>query len=255
MKKLFLLSVLTLTAFSLSGCVIFHLQNTINDDGSGSVDLYMSVSPGVQEAFLELQAMGAAQVKTMDIPDLSNIDQGELERLGKEHGVRVKKFEKERVDGRQILNISLDFDDLKGLSYIVGRILERDGSSGDGVGIFEASDGNLVLRSTSYDFPAAPSEKTKASELDPAKDPAQMDPEQMQKQMAIMGKLMSAMSELDISLKITVPGEIVSSSAPVTEGRTSIWVVNASNMMTMDKNMDPKIVFSGKGLKIKPIKE
>ena len=82
-----------------------------------------------------------------------------------------------------------------------------------------------------------------------------MDPAQMQKQMEIMGKLMGAMAELDVSFKITVPGEIVSTNAPLTEGKTSVWSINSGNMMTMDQDMEPEIVFSGKGLKLKPIKE
>jgi hypothetical protein len=67
-----------------------------------------------------------------------------------------------------------------------------------------------------------------------------------------MGTLMGAISELDISMKVTVPGDIVSTNAPAQEGRTSIWAVNAGNMMTMDQDMAPEIVFSAKGLKIKP---
>jgi len=57
---------------------------------------------------------------------------------------------------------------------------------------------------------------------------------------------------MDVRLEITVPGDIVSSNAPQTEGRTSIWSINSSNMMTAGQNTEPEIVFSGKGLKIKP---
>ena len=73
----------------------------------------------------------------------------------------------------------------------------------------------------------------------------------MQKQMQVMGTLMGAMAELDVSLKITVPGDIIESNAPVQEGRTSIWAINSSNMMTAGQDMEPVITFSGKGLKIK----
>ena len=255
MKKLLLLTLLALSAFSLNGCVIFHAQNTINDDGSGTAELSMSVSPSVQEAFLELQEMDPDQMNNLDIPDLSSLEKDDLEKVGKEHGVRIKKFEKEVIDGRQVLNVIVDFDDLKGLSYVMTRMMDPEGGSNDGMGIFDAGDGNLVLRPTTYDFPAPAAKAPTAPENAEAQDPAQTDPEQMQKQMAIMGKLMSAMAELDVSFKITVPGDIVSSNAPETDGRTSIWAVNSSNMMSMDKDMDPEIVFSGKGLKIKPIKE
>ncbi|MFT5784555.1 MAG: hypothetical protein ACI9JE_001882, partial [Candidatus Krumholzibacteriia bacterium] len=153
----------------------------------------------------------------------------------------------------------LDFDDLEGLSYVVGRLMKEDGGSQDGLGIFDAGDGNFVLRPTTYDFPVEAVDTPDVPDVDTADDQAEADPaleaEKMQKQMVIMGKLMGALAELDVSFKITVPGDIVSSNAPETDGRTSIWAVNSSNMMTMDQNMDPEIVFSGKGLDIKPIKE
>jgi len=57
LKKLLMLPVTFLIAFSLSGCVIFHAHNTINDDGSGTAELTMSVSPSVAEAFAELKEM------------------------------------------------------------------------------------------------------------------------------------------------------------------------------------------------------
>jgi hypothetical protein len=127
------------------------------------------------------------------------------------------------------------------------------GEAGDGMGIFDAGDGNYVLRSTSYDFPAEPAEEEE-EEIEPDA-PAEQTPEQMQKQMALMGTLMSSLSELDVELRITVPGDVVSSNAPTVEGRTSIWSIDQSNMMQQDQDMDPEIVFSGKGLKLKPLAE
>ena len=74
--------------------------------------------------------------------------------------------------------------------------------------------------------------------------------------MEIYGKLMGAVAELDVRMTITVPGEIIESNAPTVEGNTSIWAINASNMMEQqDQDMEPVITFSSKGLKIKPIKE
>ncbi len=62
------------------------------------------------------------------------------------------------------------------------------------------------------------------------------------------------MGELDISMKMTVPGDIIESNAPTVEGRTSIWNIDSSNMMSGNTDMEPNIVFSGKGLKIKAVK-
>jgi hypothetical protein len=155
------------------------------------------------------------------------------------------------VDGRETLNIILAFEDLKGLSFVMGRIMGEGG--GGGMGIFDAGDGNLVLRQAEYDFPDESEAEEEEAGAPTPEDMQNMDPQKMQKQMEIMGKLMGAMAELDVSFKITVPGDIVSSNAPETEGRTSVWAINSSNMMTMDQDMDPEIVFSGKGLKIKPL--
>jgi hypothetical protein len=72
----------------------------------------------------------------------------------------------------------------------------------------------------------------------------------MQKSMEIMGKLMASASQLDVAMRITVPGEVVSNNAMRQEGNTLIWEINSSNMMTAGGGMEPEIVFSGKGLKI-----
>ena len=62
---------------------------------------------------------------------------------------------------------------------------------------------------------------------------------------------MQHMAELDIRMAITVPGEIISSNAMAVEGRTSIWALNAANMMQAeDTDMDPVIIFASDGLKI-----
>ena len=256
MKKLFLLATTIVAAVCLSGCVIFHSVTEINKDGSGVAELTMSMSPSVQEAIKELQALDTAQSQEMDFPMMSDLDKSEIEKAAKGHGVKVKKFEKATADGRETMNIVLEFDDLKGFSYVMSHVM-GEGEGGQGMGIFDAGDGNYVLKSAEYDFPDAEEKEEDETDAETStEDMANMDPAQMQKQMEIMGKLMGAMAELDVSMKITVPGDIVKSNAPETDGRTSIWTVNSSNMMAMDQNnMEPEIVFSGKGLKIKPIKE
>ncbi len=254
MKKLLILAVAALAALNLTGCVVFHNHTSINADGSGTAEMTMSITPAVQEAMIEMKALDNSQSQEMDFPLLEDMDRDALDKAAKGHGVKVKKFDKALIDGRETLNIVLEFDDLEGFSYVMGRVM-GGGEDGGGMGIFDAGDGNLVLKQAEYDFPPEPEDEAKGEEAAPADDMQNMDPAKMQKQMEVMGKLMAAMSELDVVFKITVPGDIISSNAPVTEGRTSTWSVNASNMMTMDQNMDPEIVFSGKGLKIKPITE
>ncbi len=255
MKKLLLLGVTVLAALNLTGCVIFHSHTDIHADGSGVAELSISMSPAIQEAIAEFQELDSEQSESMDFPLLDDMNKDEIEKAAKGHGVKVTTFEKAVVDGRETLNMVLEFEDLEGLSFVMSRVMGDGDAGGNGMGIFDAGDGNFVLKQAHYDFPAEPAAE-EVEEIDPAAEDAQeMTPEQMQKQMEIMGKLMGAMAELDVSFKITVPGDIVSTNAPQTDGRTSIWTVNASNMMTMDQSMDPEIVFSGKGLKIKPLEK
>jgi len=258
MKKLLLLATTILAAVNLTGCVIFHSTTEIKGDGSGVAELTMSMSPSVQEAIKELQAMDMpqSQAKDMDFPMMSDLDKSAIEKAAKGHGVKVKKFDKATADGRETMTIVLAFDDLKGFSYVMSHVM-GEGNSNEGIGIFDAGDGNYVLKSAEYDFPDVVEEKEEESdEATSMEDLANIDPAQMQKQMEIMGKLMGSMGELDVSMKVTVPGDIVKTNAPETDGRTSIWTVNSSNMMSMDENsMEPEIVFSAIGLKLKPIKE
>ena len=49
--------------------------------------------------------------------------------------------------------------------------------------------------------------------------------------MQYFGVLMSHMQELDVRLTVAVPGDVINSNAMEVEGRTSIWAINAANMM------------------------
>jgi hypothetical protein len=256
MKKLVMLAVAMTAIVLFSGCVQMHMESTVADDGSGVASMTVSFSEGVAEALAEMKELGMDEDSGQEIPSFDDINKEDLEKAAKGHGVKVKTFTKGAVDGRETLDIVLEFDDLKSLSYVMSTMSDED--TGEGFGIFAVDGGNFILKQTTYDFPAREKEVTDeaaATEDAAPTPPAEMDPEQMQRQMAVMGKLMGAMAELDVSLKITVPGDVVSSNAPTVEGRTSIWTVNASNMMSQSQDMTPEIVFAGAGLKIKPIKE
>ena len=251
MKKFVILAAIMVGALSLSGCIQMHSDTVIDKDGSGTASMTLSVSTAVSDALVEMKEMDSGQSGDMDFPMFDDINGDELKAAGKDHGVKVTKFEKKVVDERKTLDIVMEFKDLKGLSYVMGKVMGSE--VGDGMGIFDAGDGNFVLRQASYDFPAEPVEEEE--EEVQSEGPAEQNPEDMQKQMALMGTLMGSISELDVAFKITVPGDVVSSNAPLVEGNTSIWSINQSNMMSQDQDMEPEIVFSGKGLKIKPLTE
>ena len=262
MKKLAMLatiSLIALAALSLTGCIQAHSDTVIEKDGSGTATLTMSMSPSMTEVMKDMEDLGMTQGQEMDVPKFDDINKDDLVKAAKGHGVKITKFEKGMVDGREKLDIAMDFEDLKSLSYVMGSLM--GGNPGDGMGIFETDDGNFVLKQATYDFPDEPTEEVEESEPAPGsesdtKKPTLTDEEKAAKQMEIYGKLMGTVAELDVRLTITVPGEIIESNAPSVEGNTSIWAINSGNMMNIqDQDMEPVITFSSKGLKIKPIKE
>jgi hypothetical protein len=259
MKIFAMLAIVALAATALTGCVQMHSDTVIQKDGSGTATMKLSISPGMAEAMKEMEDLGMNEGQDMDVPEFDKITKSELEKAAKGHGVKITKFEKDTADGNMMVDIALAFEDLEGLSYVMGQIMGDD--PGDGMGIFETADGNYVLKQAMYDFPPEPEEDVEeivieSEGTEEGGSSTLTDEEKAQKQMALMGKMMGAMAEMDIKFTITVPGEIIESNAPVVEGNTSIWAINAGNMMSQqDNDMEPVITFSSKGLKIKPIKE
>ena len=251
----FALTLIAATAFivMLGGCVQMKSETVIDSNGGGTASMIVSMSTAVSEALVEMQAIDPEGAKNSDMPSFADLDKGVIEKRVKDFGVKITKFDKSTVDGRETITIAYEFKDMKGLSAAMSAVMGGESKEeGNGLGIFDAGDGNLVLRPTTYDFPVWEDDAAKETEAAAEHPAAETDPAQMQKQMELMGKLMGAMGELDVSMKITVPGDLVSTNAPMQEGRTSIWTINPSNMMTAGENMEPEIVFSGKGLKIKP---
>lgn len=248
MLRLRLLIVLALVAVLSAGCVQMNMNTTIAEDGSGSLDLTMSLSPVLTESLEDLKALNPDE-GLEDLDMLLAADKGELQAKVKDHGVNIKTLDKTTVDGRETMHVALDFKDLEGLAFAMH---ELTGDNSPGMAIVDNGDGTFALRPFEYDFPVA-AEEAEAEET-PAEAP-QMDPAQMGKQMEIMGKMMSAMSELKFVMQITVPGDVVNSNAHKVDGRTSIWTVDQSNMMTAGMDMEPDITFSAKGLKIKNLKK
>jgi hypothetical protein len=183
---------------------------------------------------------------------LMDADKDELQKKLKPHGVKITKFEDKMVDGRKTLEISYEFKDLEGLSRAMSAM--GSGDSGGGLAVFDNGDGTYTLGAYDYGWPA-PEEEEEEAQDEASMEMDQLDPEMMGKQMELMGKLMGAMNELDILMTMTVPGEIVDTSAPEREGNKAIWAINSSNMMSMDQDMTPRVTFKAKGLKMKTIQE
>ncbi len=234
-------------ALAAAGCVQSRLETVIAGDGSGTMSLSYSLSPEVAAAMKDLAAMPGQGEGQDELPSLDDFDRAKIEAACAAHGVKVKKLERAQAEGRETMTMELSFPSLDALSASLGE----SGSLTSGLRIVDAGDGNLKLVGVKLaEKPEAPEEpETEAEAETPA---GEMDAAAMQKGLEAMGKLMAAAAELNVVMRVTVPGDIVSHNAMRVEGRTAIWELNSANMMTAGQSLgEPEIVFSGKGLALK----
>jgi len=235
----------------LTGCLHMHMDTVIEKDGSGTFTLNYSMSETVAASLKELQELEMPGQEDIDeAPTLDDFKKEEIEKACKEHGVKLQKFERATVDGRETLEIVLAFKNPNDLSAALAATMEHQG----GLQLFKTSDGDYTLQVVEVEEITDAEEPDASYEADAEEEPSmqEMDPEQMEKSMQIMGELMTSISELDIAMRITVPGEIKQHNAQRIEGQTLIWEINSANMMSMgsEQNMEPDIVFSGQGIDI-----
>lgn len=238
-----ILPVLTLAALTLgvlplaAGCVQLRTDLELDAKGGGTARVVLSADPQVLAARAELDRLGGEALGPA-LPEYASITRPFLEKRGAGHGVTVTAFSKGSAGGRQTLDCTLAFADLKGVSWMLNDVAAALG--GAGLGYARGDGGNVVLRSRQYGFPA------------PARKPAPAQTgETARRQAELATTLIGAIGELDVSLNVTVPGDIVRSNAPQVAGRRSTWTINAGNMMNQ-QDVNPEIVFSGAGLSIKP---
>jgi len=230
----------------VGGCMKIHTDTTIEKDGSGTATLHFSMAQEVSEAMEELSDMPNSQMEDAP-PSPTAITRDEVEKAAAMYGVKVKRFEKLTDAGRDGFEMELAFKRLADLSHVLAGVM---GGGEEGLSLFSTGDGNFVLTSAKLDLPDEPDEEFEV-EADATVSPEDMSQEDMQKSMAVMQKMMAHMNELDILMKITVPGDVIESNAPQVDGRTSIWKIDSTNMMEQQGEHEPVIKFSGKGLKIK----
>lgn len=233
-------------ALAAAGCVQSRLETVIAGDGSGTMSLSYSLSPEVAAAMKDLAAMPGQGEGQDELPSLDDFDRAKIEAACAVHGVKVKTLERAQAEGRETMTMELSFPSLDALSASLGE----SGSLTSGLRIVDAGDGNLKLVGVKLaEKPEEPEAEAEAETETPA---GEMDAAAMQKGLEAMGKLMAAAAELNVVMRVTVPGDIVRHNAMRVEGRTAIWELNSANMMTAGQSLgEPEIVFSGKGLALK----
>ena len=247
-RSLVLLSALA-AAFICSGCIRLNMDTQLAADGSGTFLMSYGMSPSVAQAMQELAELGTMDGMQGEMPTLMDMDKAQLEAMCKKHGVKLKTFEEKEAEGAKRVTLELAFPNLEAFNAVMQSSV-TDG--GGGMRIFKTADGNYLLKGVEENVSTEEDEDEAEAETETGSEGMkEFDPEAMGKSMEIMGKLMSSINELDVSMRITVPGDILESTAMRTEGRTAIWEINGQNMMTAGSDMgEPEVTFSGKGLSL-----
>ncbi|HPF35681.1 MAG TPA: hypothetical protein P5571_08400 [Candidatus Krumholzibacteria bacterium] len=229
---------------SLGGCIQLQNQTTLNGDGSGTVSLDYTMSTEVEGAFKELQTLDGGMNEDMgEVPMFDeSFDKAALESKLKENGAKLTAFSNSVADGQRKVHIEISFKNPEGMEAALGGAL----AAGGALGLFKNQDGDYVLKGV----PTPEAEGEDEADEAPAQEDMAKAMENAQKSMAIMGKLMAHMNEISMDMRITVPGDVLSHNAHTLDGRTCIWHIDSSNMMSAQGMDEPEIVFSGKGLNI-----
>ncbi len=258
MRRTMRLSALLLAGLVMTlgtGCMQMHMDTDIGSDGSGTATVSFSMSREVADALAKLEELGGDGIGSdeTDMPDFDELDRATVEAACKESGVKLKDFSQTDDATGKSVRMEVAFADVTQLSrFLEATTADESEETRDELRIEKLDDGNYRLKAVTVDLPAPTEDTGDMAEEDV--DAGSMDDgmANMQESMQYMGVLMSKMNELDVRMTITVPGEIISSNAMEVEGRTSIWAINAANMMqAQDVEMEPDIVFSGKGVSIK----
>ncbi len=256
--RTWVLGVLAAAVCLLAGCMKVHIETDIAKDGSGTATLTYAMVREVADAISAMEAAGSAGAE-VDMPRLGDLTRDSLAASCRRAGVNLLEHRHTDDAAGVTLSFKVAFDDVEDLSRLLASF---DGDDDDGElegwRIEPLGDGNYALRTVTLPPAAAaePADDDEAADLDELDELAEMDDLDEMSDLAAafqhMAVLMSNIDKLDIRMAITVPGDVIHSNAMEVEGRTSIWTINAANMMQADEAaLDPEIRFSGKGLKLK----
>ena len=246
MKKLILVSLLALSA-TLTGCMQMEMETVLDSNGAGTYAFTMSMSQDVEEALNELSAMEGGDMGDQmgDMPDFANFDKSEFEKRFKGYGVSIKSFSNKLETGKRTVSMVMSFKDFRGLQACMASFSGGE----DSVVLVKLEDGNYRLEPGDSGITFEDEEEEVAEETEPSMEDMQKAMANAGKSMELMGKLMAHSSEMSVVMKVTLPSDVIEHNAHELDGRTCIWRLDSENMMSM-QGMEPRITFSGKGVKI-----
>ncbi len=224
-------------AFALTGCFKIDQTLTLNNDGSGVLEMRYGMS---EQAIAQLEAMekmaeamgedeGEAMTMDADTPFDMSFDEAQVreEFEAKElDGVELLSATSETVDGWRYMQLIIRFDHLAALNQT--EFLEDNPLS-----LTQNADGHYVL--TQGDDQAGANGDDIDSELEA----------QMLQQMAAM------FAGLRIASRVVVPTEIIDTDATEVDGRTAAWIYDIEenpNVLTELRNIRMRVVFSSEGV-------
>lgn len=233
-----LLAVLLATA----GCIKVDQTLTLTKDGSGTFDIRYGMAEQTIAQLEAMQQMGkslgdSVEVEQEDSP--FNFDEAKLRakfNADKPVGVELLSVRSEVVDGWKFMSVQLGFDDLAALKH-------SEFFAESALSLTQDANGNYVLTQHTGNGGAA-------GGLGAANQEA-MGAEMIQ-QMAAM------FAGMRIVTSVALPTEIIESNATEVAGQTASWVFDVDKdpgVLTKLDNMELRVVFSGKGLSLKPVVE
>ncbi|WP_462319778.1 hypothetical protein [Halochromatium sp.] len=224
-------------AFTATGCIKVDQTLTLNQDGSGTLDIRYGMS---EQAIAQLEAMekmGQAMQENggepidmeADTPFDLDFDEAQVRQefeAKKLEGVEMVSATSETVAGWRYMDLELSFEDLEALK-------QTDFFDDSELSLSKDAEGNYVL-------------VQRSTEGDAGGDMDDMDP-QMLKQMATM------FAGMRIANRFVVPTEIIETNATEVDGQTAAWVYDIENdpaILTQLQDFNMRVVFSSKGASI-----
>lgn len=243
MKKswLWMAGVLALAA---GGCVKFDVEETLNADGTVDMKIHYAVSEQTAAQWNALRQQTNKQDPKLkgatQEPGLV-FDEADIKAaFEKKEGVKLTSVRTETKDGWKHIYADVRFDDVGKASAIdpfdqKGGGLSLTKNQGGGLSLTKSADGNWVLES-----------------INGEREQKKPNPEEQ-------AMVRAMMAGLSISVKVTVPGDIVETTAPDKEGRSATWKLDIADEKFFDKSEEfnkkgMKVVFKGAGLNLKEFK-